>query len=143
MAIPLNASFQNNRNNGLAVAKAASTLFEVGYFLTFNGTGQVIPVSNAGLATDKILGLSNEQVTAATSGFTTTKDIGVSTPVNVLDQLDIPVTIGTATAALVGTYVDVDPANPGAVDVSIAGDQILVLRVIDAANIVGTIAKTV
>lgn len=143
MAIPLNASFQNNRNNGFAQAKAASTLFEVGYFLTYNGTGQVVPVTNAGLATDKILGLSNEQITAASANFATTADIGISTPVNLMDELDIPVTIGSAAAALVGTYVDVNPLEPGSVDVSAPGDQILVTRVIDADNIIGIIAKTV
>lgn len=209
MAIPLNASFQNNRNNGYATPKQASTLFEVGQFLVYNGLGQVIPydgndiityntlvggpftvgetitggtstatavvVSDSGtsliintvsgtfisgetitggtsLATaviikftvrNKILGLSNEQVTAATTGFATTKDISVSTPVAVLDFLDIPVTVGTATAAMVGQYFDVDTAEPGALDVSAAGSQILVTRVIDADNVVGVIALSV
>ena len=145
MAAPapkINASFLNNRNNGFAFAKAASTAFEVGYFLTFDGSGFVVPVSNSGY-TDKIIGLSNEQITSASKNYATTDDIGVSTPVNILDELLIPVSAGTATSALVGTYVDVNPSAPGTVDVSTAGTQILITRVIDASTIRGVIALTV
>lgn len=144
MAAPkVNASFVNNRNNGFSLAKKASTAFEVGYFLTFDGSGHVKPVANSGGYTDKIVGLSNEQITSASKNYATTDDISISTPVNLLDELLIPVSAGTATSALVGTYVDVDPSNPGAVDVSTAGTQILITRVIDSATIRGVIALTV
>ena len=141
--VKLNASFINNRNNGFAGAKAASTAFEVGYFVTFDGLGGIIPVSNAGGYADKILGLSNEQITSASTNYATTDDINVSTPVNILDELLIPVTGGTATLSMVGSYVDVDPAHPGCVDVSAPGTQILVTRIVDSATIKGVIAYTV
>lgn len=137
------ASFKNNRNNGLATAKAASTLFEVGQFLTYDGSGGVIPVATV---TDKILGLSNQQITAASADYAQTSDIDVSTPVNIMDYLDIPVTNGDTSAFVVGTYVDVDVANgSGTVDSATAGTgtQILIVRVTDLHTIVGAIAKTV
>lgn len=211
MAIPLNASFQNNRNNGYATAKQASTLYEVGQFLVYNGLGGVIPYDGTNLiiysaasgpftvgetitggtsattavvvsdvpgsnymtvdtvvgsgfvvgetitggtstetatvddyvVRNKILGLSNEQITAGSANFATTADIGVSTPVAVLDFIDIPVTVGSATPGMVGHYFDVDIAEPGALDVSAPGVQILVTRVIDADNVVGVIALPV
>lgn len=140
MATKINASFANNRNNGFASAKKASTAFEVGYFVTYDGSGHVKPVA---AGTDKILGLSNEQITSASANYALTSDISISTPVNILDILTIPVETGTATTALVGTYVNVDAANAGAVDVSAAGTQILVTRVIDSKTILGAIALTV
>ena len=139
----LNASFINNRNNGFAGAKAASTAFEVGDFVTFDGSGGIVPVSNAGGYTDKILGLSNQQITSASANYATTDDISISTPVNILDELLIPVSSGTAILSLVGSYVDVAPASPGTVDVSAPGTQILVTRIVDAATIKGVIALTV
>lgn len=142
MATSINASFVNNRNNGFTSAKKASTAFEVGYFLTYDGSGYVKPVTN-GSGTEKILGLSNTQITSASANYATTDDISISTPVNILDELYIPVETGTATASLVGTYVNVDSTNPGAVDVSGAGTQILVTRVLSADMIKGVIALTV
>lgn len=104
------------------------------------GTSGATATSGAIVTNNKIVGLSNEQITSASPNYAATSDIGISTPVNLLDVLAIPVSNGTATAALVGTYVDVDPANPGSVDVSAAGSQILVTRVVDADNIIGAIA---
>ena len=139
----LYASFDNNRNNGLATAKAASTLFEVGQFLTYDGSGGVIPV---GTVTDKILGLSNRQVTAASADYALTSDISVSTPVNIMDYLTIPVTNGDTSAFVVGTYVDIDVAGgSGTVDSATAGTgtQILIVRVLDLNTIRGAIALKV
>ena len=144
MAMPkILASFDNNRNNGFATAKAASTLFEVGQFLTYDGSGGVIPVATV---TDKILGLSNQQITAASADYANTDDINVSTPVNIMDFLTIPVTNGDTSSFVVGTYVDVDVANgSGSVDSATAGTgtQILITRVIDLQTIKGAIASKV
>jgi len=212
---PINASFSNNRNNGLPTAKTPSTVFQSGYFVVYTGLGGVIPYSAsetlfmtitgtfqlgetvtqatsgatgvvialdsdfAGapsgitvnaitgtfdtshvvtggtsgatgtpstiLANNLILGLSNSVVTSASKDWLLTDDINVSTPVAVLDYLDIPVSNGTATAGLVGSYVMVDPANPGQVDVTTASTtgQILVTRVTSANTIKGVIAQAV
>jgi hypothetical protein len=203
----INASYANNRNNGIVAAKAPSVVFAPGYFVTYDGLGTVLPYSasetlfftptgtfvlgetvsqatsaatgvviavaangitvksitgtfdtshvvtggtssatgtpSSILVNSKILGLSNDSVTSASSNFAASSDLNISTPVNILDVLDIPVSAGTATAALVGTYVNVDPANPGQVDVSAAGTQILVTRVISATVIKGIIALKV
>lgn len=208
ITIRINASFANNRNNGLATAKTPSINYDVGQFLVYTGLGGVIPYSASMSITlsgivgtfvvgetvtggtsaatgvvlavaanglvltgvtgtfitaevltggtsgatgtsvvlttnDKILGLSNEGIDSTSSNFATDEDINVSTPNNVMDYLIIPVSSGSATSALVGTYVNVDPANPGAVDVSTPGTQILVTRVVDAGTIHGAIALSV
>lgn len=215
MSTQINASFSNNRNNGLGTAKAPSTVFDSGYFVVYNGLGGVMPyaasstlfgaqtgtfvlgetvtqatssatgvivaITAAGIvvktvtgtfdtthvvtggtssatmtptavvANSKILGLSNSVVSASSSNFTNTSDVSVSTPVNIMDELDIPVSIGTPTTAMVGQYCSVDPLNPGAVDVtslSAVSGQILITRVTNSAAapagfIKGIIASTV
>lgn len=199
MAIKFNASFANNRNNGLATAKTPSTAYDAGDFLVYTGIGGVIPYSasvtlfgtqtgtfvvgesvsqatsgatgivlaaastgivvgtvtgtfdathvvtggtssatmtpSSVLSDTKILGLSNSQITSASANYADSSDINVSTPVNIMDFLDIPVSVGTPTALMVGRYVNVDPANPGAVDVTTIGStgQILITRVLSSA----------
>jgi len=206
----LNASFQNNRNNGYAPNKQASSLFEVGEFLVFNGLGQVMSYDGTDLITysgasgaftlgetvtggtsgatavvvsdvsasnymtlstvvgtfavgetitggisgdtatvvkfvvrNKIVGLCNEQITAGSSNYAQAVQIGVSTAVNVLDFIDIPVITGTAVASMVGSYFNVDTTDAGGISVSVPGVQILITKVIDADNVVGAIALNV
>lgn len=211
----LNASFTNNRNNGMATAKTPLVNFVSGDFLVYTGLGGVIPyaasvtlfmtitgtfqvgetvtqatsgatgiVIDAGtnfspiigitvgsvtgtfdtshvvtggtsgatgtpttvLSNDKILGLSNSFVNAGSTDWTTTDDVNVSTPVAVLDFLSIPVSNGTPVLAMVGQYVNVDPANPGQVDVSTVSavsGQILVTRILSSTMILGVIANAV
>lgn len=211
----LNASFNNNRNNGMATAKTPLVNFESGDFLVYTGLGGVIPYAasetlfmtitgtfqvgetvtqatsgatgivvdngtNFGtiggitiktitgtfdtshvvtggtssatgtptsiLANTKILGLSNSFVNSASANWATTGDVNVSTPVAVLDFLDIPVSAGTPSLNMVGKYVNVDPANPGQVDVgtvSAVSGQILVTRIVSPTMIKGVIANAV
>lgn len=214
----INASFSNNRNNGFSTAKAPQVVFESGYFVVYDGLGNVIPYSasetlygtpsaaftlgetvtqatsgatgvvvsqnltgaskgitvntitgtfvitdvvtggtsastiapSSLLLNTEILGLSNDSINAASADWTDSDDLNVSTPVNIMDALDIPVSVGTPDISMVGSYVNVDPANPGAVDVTTVGTtgQILVTRITnsDAAPlgfIKGIIAKKV
>lgn len=98
------------------------------------GTTAAIPFNT------KIFGLSNEEIQSTDSDFATVRPINVSTPVNLQDYLEIPVSSGTATALMVGQYFNVDPANPDSIIVSAAGTQIYVTEFINASLVRGIIA---
>jgi len=127
----------NNRNNGIQWRKAASTVFAVGDFIAADGLGTVIPTTGL----DQILGISNEAILATDADFAVARPINMSEAVY-NDLFEIPVSIGVATNALEGNYVDVDPANPGSVDVTTSvAKQILVVKVINSDLIHGKIAQ--
>lgn len=127
----------NNRNNGNTGNKAASTVFQVGDFISDNGSGQLIP--STGL--DQILGISNEAVATTDADYATVRQLNFSESVY-NDEFEIPVITGTATSALEWTYVDVDPSDPRGVDVTASvAKQILVTKVINASLIQGKIAQ--
>lgn len=70
--------------------------------------------------------------------------IGVSTPVKIMDKLVVPITSGTANAALVGNYINVDPANPnGAIATAVANGMLYVTDFIDAATVMCLVALPV
>lgn len=123
----------NNRNNGGISKKKASTAIEVGDFLTADSNGFLVP-GGAG----KIIGLSNEQITAASANYADATDINFSVATN-NDVFLIPVTTGTATQTLVGELVDLDSAGSGVDVTASTNDQILVTRIIDAATIEGKV----
>lgn len=118
---------------------------------TFDGSSHVITGGTSGATAaasaaaiiKNIMGVCNEEITSSDPLYATSHPFNLSTPVNVMDYLTIPVSSGTATSVLEGTYVDVDPANPGKVIVSSAGTQIFVTKVINSALIEGIIALTV
>lgn len=134
--------------NGIVVDTITGA-FDTTHTVT-GGTSDATMTPSSVVANNKILGLSNQQITAASSDWLDTDDLDVSTPVNIMDILDIPVSVGTPVLSMVGQYVNVDPANPGAVDVTTVGatGQILVTRIITseaapAGMIKGIIAQTV
>lgn len=84
-------------------AKAASTVFQNGGFISYNGSGGVIP-STAGLP---IMGVGQEDVTSSDVDYTSTRKIAYQT-VGPNTYFVIPVTAGTATAAMVGKIFNLD-----------------------------------
>lgn len=130
------AKYINNRNNGQQVNKLASTVYDVGDFLIFNGLGQVVRATG-GVA---VVGVGNEAISSIDSDFTVTRPMNLSESVP-NDELEIPVSIGTLTAAMVGSKFDVDPAAPGSIDVSGAGTDILVTGFVNASTAIGKIVQ--
>lgn len=125
------------------VVKSVTGTFDTTHLVT-GGTSAATGTPSVITANNKIFGVSNSAVATTDSTYATSgQKINVSTPVKIMDYLYIPVSSGTATSALEGTYVDVDPANPGSVIVSAAGTQIYVFQVVDASNIIGFVALTV
>lgn len=107
--------------------KAPSIVMANGQFLTYNGTGGVIPAT----PTDPILGVCQEDVTAADPDFASTRMIAYQTAQN--NYFNIDVTAGTATAAMVGLPFDLDTAS--SLDVSAPGTQVEITKFISATEV--------
>lgn len=116
-------------------AKAASTLFQNGGFITYNGTGGVIP-STAGVP---IMGLGQEDVLASDVDYTSNRLIAYQT-VGPNTYFKINVTKGIATALMVGDLFGLD--TPETLDVSIAGNQIQITKFISATLVEGVVVFT-
>lgn len=128
--------------SGITVKSITGT-FDTSHTVT-GGTSSATMTPSSILVNNKIFGVSLESIATTDSNYATSGQyIGVSTPVKVLDYLTIPVSNGTATQALEGTYVNVDPAHPGSVDVTAVGTQIYVYKFIDATHIIGAVSLTV
>lgn len=136
---------------GVVVAQSASGItvksvtgtFDTSHLVT-GGTSAATGTPSLITANSKIFGVSNGAYATTDSTFASSgTKINVSTPVKIMDYLYIPVSAGTATSALEGTYVNVDPAHPGSVDVTAVGTQIYVFQVVDSANIIGVVSLTV
>lgn len=128
------ATFQNNRNNGGVSKKKVSTTFQVGDFVTADSNGFLVPGGSG-----KIVGVCNEQITAASPNYAVATDLNFSEATN-NDTLLIPVATGSATQTLVGEMVDIDASAFGSVDVTAStNDQILVTRIISTTLIEGKI----
>ncbi len=126
----------------LVIGTVAGT-FDNSHVIT-GGTSGATATASAVSIIKNIMGTCNDKFQSTDSDYATAgKLINLSTPVKVMDYLEIPVSSGTATALLEGTYVDVDPANPGKVIVSTAGTQIFVTKFINAALIQGIVALPV
>lgn len=105
--------------------KAASTQFNVGDFISYNGSGQVVPAT----AGDAIVGEILEKISSTDDDYASTRQISFQKVTNQY-KFEIPVTIGTATAAMVGSTFDIDTAKPGSLDVSAPGTQITISKFI-------------
>lgn len=125
---------KNNRTNGNVYNKLASTVYNPGDFVIFNGLGQVIPATGG----VTVLGIMNEAINASQSDFAVTRQTSIVEKMPNAEFF-IPVSAGVATAAMVGSSFDVDPANPDSIDVSGAGTDILVTEFISATQVVGKI----
>lgn len=114
-------------------SKAASTAFQNGGFISYNGSGYVVPTT-AGTA---ILGVGQEDVTSSDVDYTSTRkiayqEVGLNLP------FFIDVTTGTATAAMVGNKYNVDTGGCS-LDVSGSGTQIEIVAFISATKVVGKV----
>lgn len=116
--------------------------FDATHVIT-GGTSGATATASAVEIIKKVMGVSNEMVQSSDTGYALAAPFNLSTPVKVMDYLTIPVSNGTATAVLEGTYVDIDPTSSGSVDVSVAGTQIFVTKFINADLIEGIISLTV
>jgi hypothetical protein len=130
------AYYINNRSNGINLKKLASTDYAVGDFLEFNGLGQVVPATGG----TPLVGVCLEEINASSPDYAVTRDMTVLEPLP-NDELVIPVSIGTATLAMVGSTFDVDPLVPGSIDVSGAGTDVLVTKFINATTVIGKIVQ--
>lgn len=115
--------------------KAASTLFEAGYFISYDGSGGVIPAQSASLygTATKILGVILEDITAADPDFTSTRQVGFQKALSFQFYAGV---VGTATASMVGDTFDVDGTDPSLVDVSAPGTQLKVVAVLSPTLVV-------
>ena len=130
---------------GITIGTVTGT-FDTTHLVT-GGTSAATGTPTSVLVNNKILGLSNSIVTTASYNYAVPGQlINVSTPVNIEDFLLIPVSNGTAVASMAGSYVNVDPANPGQVDVTTLSrttGQIYITKVVSATQIKGAIANKV
>lgn len=107
--------------------KAASTAMANGEFLTYDGSGGVIPATPG----DPILGVCQEDVQSSDVDYTSTRKIAYQTSLN--NYFNITVTTGTATAAMVGSPFDLD--TPSTLDVSAPGTQVEITKFISATEV--------
>lgn len=121
------------------VLKSVTGTFDATHVLT-GGTSGATATASAVSIIKNIMGISNRQVQSTDSDYAMVNGFSISTPVKIQDYLNIPVSSGTATAAMEGTYVDVDPANPGSVIVGVVGTQIFITKFINATTIMGSVA---
>lgn len=110
--------------------KAASTLFSNGWFISYDGTGGVIPAESASLygSATPILGVILTDITASDTDFTATTKVPFQYAHGF--KFLVPVSAGTAAASMIGSTFDVDGANPGEIDLSVSGTQLTVVGVL-------------
>lgn len=108
------------------VPKAASTVFNAGEFIGYNGTGEVVPLN----PTVPVLGVILEDVTAGDVDYTSLRKV----PYQVARgfKFIIEVTTGAATANDIGLPFDIDAGNSAGLDVSAPGTQFVIREFISA-----------
>lgn len=123
---------RNNLVESIEPMKApASTAFLTGSWVKADGTGGVVPLT----PTAKVLGLCGETVSSTDSNYATAKYISVDTVSKDVDRFLMPVTTGTATAAMEQSTFDVDAGNSYGLDVSGAGTQFRITKFISATQV--------
>jgi hypothetical protein len=111
--------------------KKASTAFANGGLTYWDGSGAIQP---ADATSGDHAGVILRAVTSADSDYATTDKVPVDVPQS-NDVFEVDVETGTATAALIGTYVDL-VADGDAADVSASSkDALLVVGFISASKI--------
>jgi hypothetical protein len=115
--------------------KAPSTAFNVGYFISYDGLGGVIPAQSASLYEDEtpILGVILEDVQASDVDFASARQVHYQKAEN--NEFLVEVSAGTAVASMIGSTFDVDGVDPSKIDVSGAGTQLKITQVL-ADNLV-------
>lgn len=110
--------------------KAASTVFQKGWFISYDGLGGVIPAESADLygSATPILGVILEDVAASDTDYATARPVPFQYAHGF--KFQVPVAQGTAAANMIGSTFDVDGTDPGSIDLSIAGTQLTVTAVL-------------
>ncbi len=122
------ASARNlNVENPQTAPKVASTLYTIGMWLEYDGSGAVQPLT----PTTPVVGLNLTPVpvTSTTTDLITYDGIDVSA-----DRFLMPVTAGVAIASMIGSVFDVDTNSYG-LDVSASGTQFTVTKVISTTMV--------
>lgn len=131
-------------NTGSIVITPVSGTFVAGETVT-GGSSSATGVVSIYYVRNKIYGFNTEVINTTDTDYAVSRLMGVSTPVKIMDKLLINVSSANATAALVGNYVNVDPAAPDSVTgTAVAfGGMIYVTDFIDASTVMGLAALVV
>ena len=117
--------------------KAASTVFNVGDWLQWNGTGEVAPLTTV----DPVAGLCLQPIAATDDDFASTRQIYFDQGIQPTDRFLMDVGTGSATEANIGNTYDVDAADAGSLDVSAPGTQFRVTQVLSATLVEVAVSK--
>jgi len=113
------------------VPKAASTAFNVGDFISYNGTGEAKPLD----PTEPVLGLCLEKITSSDSDYASIRDIPYQRAMENYKFL-ITVGAGTPTADNIGDTFDILSSDSSKLDCSASGTQFIIDRFISATTVV-------
>lgn len=115
--------------------KAASTEFNVGYFISYDGLGGVIPAQSASLygQATKILGVILTPIASSDDDYA--DETMVPFQVALGNTFVCSVSGGSATASDIGSTFDVDGTNPANIDISAPGTQLQIVRVLSADSV--------
>jgi len=113
--------------------RAASTSFQAGYFISYDGSGGVIPAESDSLygSATPILGVILTDVSSSDTDFAQTTKVPFQ--YSATFKFLVPVSAGTAVASMIGSTYDVDGTNPGQIDLSISGTQLRVVNVLSSS----------
>lgn len=110
--------------------KAVSIPFKVGWFISYDGVGGVIPAESAslyGYAT-KILGVILTDILSSDDDFADPTQVPFQYALGF--KFTVPVSAGTPVSTMIGQTFDVDGANPGEIDLSTPGTQLKVTGIL-------------
>lgn len=120
----------SGRSYTIWMPKKASTAFAIGDLVYANGTGEVQPATTS---SDDHLGVCLKTIAATDSDYASTTLIPLAFPVDDTEWF-VDVGTGTATEAIIGTYVDL--AAAGTADVTASSvDALLVTAVVSGTKI--------
>jgi len=111
--------------------RLASQIIVANTWLQSDGSGAFEPLQPLGA----VVGLALEGIDATDPNFASDGLIHVDLVSETVDRFIMDVTVGTATAAMVGLLYDVDPADSGSLDVSGAGTQFEITGFITADKV--------
>lgn len=117
--------------------KAASTVYHVGDWLQWDGSGHVVPLTTI----DPVAGLCQEPIAATDTDYTSTRPIHFDMGIQPTDRFLMAVGTGTAAASMVGSTFDVDGSNSGSLDVSGAGTQFRVTAFLSTTLVEVAVSK--
>lgn len=133
----MSAFRRKNIENIETAPKQASTAFNVGEFVQWNGTGEVEPLE----PTSPVAGLCLEKISSTDEDYASERQIHLDLSIESNDRFIMSVGTGTATANMIGSTFDVDGSDAGALDVSGAGTQFTITQFFSATSVEVKVAK--